>query len=176
MGYGDYCSLILLQMCFEPLDTLGVEVVGRFVEEEYIRLFEQETAQCYPTSFSTTEVGDFGICRRALERIHGSFQLGVDFPSSAVFDFLCQLALPLDEFVHLVIAHRLTELEVNLFVFLQDIHNLLNAFLNHFQYGFLRIHLRFLLQVAHAVSRRPNHFALIALLYACYDFHQCGFT
>ena len=176
MGHGNDRTLILLQMGLKPLDTLGIEVVGRLVEQKHIRLLEKKTAQCHATPFATAQCSDFRIRRRALERIHSPFQLRVDFPASAMFDFFGQFTLPFDELVHLVIAHRLAELQVHGLILLEHVHNLLNAPLNHFQDRFLRIHLWFLLQIAHTVPRSPDHLSLITLFNAGNDFHQCGFT
>ena len=81
-----------------------------------------------------------------------------------MLDFLGEFALPFDKLVHLIITHRLAELEVDLLIFLQDIHNLLDTLLNYFQYSLLRIHLRLLLQISHTVSRSPDNLTLIALL------------
>ena len=93
-----------------------------------------------------------------------------------MLDFLGEFALPFDKLVHLIITHRLAELEVDLLIFLQDIHNLLDTLLNDFQYSLLRIHLRLLLQISHTVSRSPDNLTLIALLDSGDDFHQCRFT
>ena len=39
--YGDDGSFVLAQVLFEPIDTFGVEVVGRFVEQQYVGLLKQ---------------------------------------------------------------------------------------------------------------------------------------
>ena len=93
-----------------------------------------------------------------------------------MLNLLGEFSLPLDEAVHLVVVHRLHELEGNLVVFGQDVHDGLNTLLHHFQNGFFRIHLRFLLQVAHAVARGPDHLSLVGFLHACDNFEQGGLT
>ncbi len=47
-----------------------------------------------------------------------------------MLDFFGQLALTLDERVHLVVVHRLHELERDLVIFIEHIHHLLHAFLH----------------------------------------------
>ena len=105
MGDGDDRTLILAQMLLQPLDTLGVQMVGRLVEQEYVRLAQQKAAQSHATTLASAESSDSGFGGRALEGIHGSFELGVQLPSVAVLYFLRKLTLTLDEFVHLVIRH-----------------------------------------------------------------------
>ena len=44
VGDGDDRTLVMLQVGFQPLDALRVEVVGRFVEEQHVGLAEQQAA------------------------------------------------------------------------------------------------------------------------------------
>ena len=163
-------------MGLEPLDTLGVEVVGRLVEEEDIRLAEQEAAECHAPSLATAEIGHQCIRRRALESIHRPFQLRIDLPSAAMLDLLGQLSLPLDQGVHLVVVHRLAELQVHLLIFPKQVHHFLDTLLDHLEDCLVRVHLRLLLQIAHGVARSPYHLALETLLHSGDDLHQCGFS
>ena len=36
---------VFLQMLFEPRDGLGVEMVGRLIEQQNVRLLQQQTAE-----------------------------------------------------------------------------------------------------------------------------------
>ena len=60
---GDYRSLVLLQVLLQPVDALGVEVVGRLVEEEHVGLLKEQTAQCHTAALTTREVrnGEFAL-------------------------------------------------------------------------------------------------------------------
>ena len=42
---GNYCAFVFLQMLFEPADALGVEVVGRLVEQQDVGLRQQEAGK-----------------------------------------------------------------------------------------------------------------------------------
>ena len=53
MGDGYDCAGILLQMLLEPVDRLGVEVVGRFVEQQHIGLLEKKAAESHATALSS---------------------------------------------------------------------------------------------------------------------------
>ena len=44
VGDGDDGALVLLQVAFQPLDALGIEVVGGLVEEQNVRLLQEESA------------------------------------------------------------------------------------------------------------------------------------
>jgi hypothetical protein len=45
MGYGEDRAGVALQMSFQPLHRFGVEVVGRLVQQQEIRLRNQQLAQ-----------------------------------------------------------------------------------------------------------------------------------
>ena len=74
---------------------------------------------------------------------------------------LGQFTLTYDEVVHLVVAHRLGELHIHFLILTEGIHYLLDAFLYDFENGLAVIQLGLLLQISHAVARRPDHFALV---------------
>ena len=176
MRDGNHRALILLQMGFQPLDTLGVQVVGGLVQQEHVRLLKEQAAQGHAAALTAGKFLDLLVRRRALQGIHGALQLGIYLPSVYMLDLLGEFSLALDETVHFIVIHGLHELEGNVVVFLQDIHHLLNTLLDHFQHGFFRVHLRFLLQVAHAVAGCPDHLSFVGLLYAGNDFEESGFT
>ena len=87
-----------------------------------------------------------------------------------------KFSLAFYEPVHFVIGHRFAELHSYLIVFVKQVCHLLDTLPDYFDDGFVRIHLRFLLQIAHAVTRRPYDFTLVRLLHPCYNFHQSGFS
>ena len=86
MGHGDYRTLVLPQVRLKPLDALGVEVVGRLVEEQHVRLAEQQSAKCHTAALATGKGGDLGVRRRTIQSVHRPFELGVDLPAAEMFD------------------------------------------------------------------------------------------
>jgi len=56
---------IIAQMAFEPGHRLGVEVVGRLVEEKEFRLFQQQPAQRHPAALTAGEFCHLGVVGRA---------------------------------------------------------------------------------------------------------------
>ena len=174
VGHGDDGTLVLAQMRLEPLYAFGIQMVGRLVEQQHVRLLQKQAAQRHPAPFASRKVGSQGIGIRALQGVHSPLQLAVDVPAAEVLYLLGQFSLPLDEGGHLVVVHRLGELHIHLFVFPERIHNLLNAFLHHFADSLAVVQQGFLLEVSHAVAGSPDHLALIGLLDAGDDFHQSG--
>src|SRR6266436_1295101 len=43
---------VVAQVGFEPVDRLGVEMVGRFIEQQQLRLLEQQAAERHPASLA----------------------------------------------------------------------------------------------------------------------------
>ena len=171
---GDDRALVLLQVGFQPLDRLGVEVVRRLVEKEHVRLLQEQPAEGDAAALTAGKVLDQGLRRRTLEGVHGPLQLGVDLPAAEVLDLFGQLALALDEGVHGVVVHRFHELHGDLVVLREHVHDLLHAFLNHFEDGLVRVHLRLLLEVADAVAGGPDDLAAGRLLHARDDLQHGG--
>ncbi len=44
VGHGDDRALVVAQVAFQPGHRLGVEVVGRLVQQQDVRLFQQQAA------------------------------------------------------------------------------------------------------------------------------------
>ena len=69
--HGEDGAGVFRQMLLQPGDGLGVEMVGRLVQQKQVRLLEQQLAECDPATLTTGELGDVGIARRQPQRIHG---------------------------------------------------------------------------------------------------------
>ena len=53
VGDGNHCAFVLLQMAFEPLNRLRVEVVGGLVEEQNVGLLQEQTAEGHAAAFAS---------------------------------------------------------------------------------------------------------------------------
>ena len=82
---------IVAQVPFQPGDALGVEMVGRLVEQQQFGLLEQQLAQRDAAPLAARELGDVGIVRRAAQRIHRQIDLGVEVPQVLGVDLVLQL-------------------------------------------------------------------------------------
>ena len=94
----------------EPRDALGVQMVGRLVEEQHVRLLEQHLAERDAPFLAARKLRDVGVGRREPQRVHGDLHLAVELPEVVGVDVLLELALLLEQRVHRVVAHRLREL------------------------------------------------------------------
>ena len=75
---GDDRARVLLQMVFEPLDGLGVEVVGRLVEQQQIGLLQERLAERDAPAFAAGELFDRRVAGRQPHRVHRDFELAVE--------------------------------------------------------------------------------------------------
>ena len=92
MGNDQHRTGIIAQVLFQPLGGLGVEVVGRFVKQQKVGLFQQQAAQRHAAALATRQVGDLGVARRALQRVHGHLDLLLQVPQVQPIHFVLQLA------------------------------------------------------------------------------------
>ena len=151
-------------------------MVGGLVQKQDVRLAKQQAAKRNAAPFATGECGYVGIRRGALKGVHSPFKLGINLPTAVVLYQFCKLSLALYQFVHLVIVQGLAELGGDIVILCQQVHNLLNAFLNNFQNCLGRVHLWFLLQITYAVTGSPYNFSLIGFFYSGDNFEQGTFT
>ena len=83
-------ALVVGEVLLEPQHALGVEVVGRLVEQQQVRLGQQEPAQRDPATLTAGEVRDGLVGRRAAQRVHRLLQLRVDVPGVGGVELLLQ--------------------------------------------------------------------------------------
>ena len=80
------------EVLLEPQHGLGVQVVGGLVEQQQVRLLEQQLAQRHTAALATGEHGDVRVRRRAAQRVHRLLELRVELPRVGVVDGFLQLA------------------------------------------------------------------------------------
>ena len=170
VGDGDDGAFVLLEVLLQPVDALGVEVVGRLVEQQDVGLLQEQAAEGHAAAFAAAEVGHQLVLVGTAEGVHGAFQLGVEVPSVVGFQQLRELSLAGDELVEVGIG--LGEGVVHLVVLLQQVDDLLHGLLHHLLDGFGVVELGLLLEVAHAVAGGEDHLALVVLVDAGDDLHQ----
>ena len=93
MGHGDDGARVVLQRPLEPGDRLGVEVVGRLVEEQQVRLGEEQPAQRDPAPLTARERPDVGVARREPQGVHGDLEGAVELPGAGGVDLGLQVGL-----------------------------------------------------------------------------------
>ena len=176
MCNGNDGAFVLLQVLLEPVDAFGIEVVGRLIEQQYIRLLQQQTAQRDTSPFTSRKVFDQLVAVWTTQRIHRSFQGCIEFPTVFVVDGFGQLSLTFDQLGHLAVVHRLHEFGVHLLILLEQGDHFGTTLFNHFTDRLVVVQFRLLLQVADGISGREDHFTLKILIQSGDDLHQCRFS
>ena len=77
-------------MAFQPVDRLGVEMVGRLVEQQQFRLFQQQLAQGDAAALAAGELFHRPVVGRAAQRVHGLVDLAVEIPQALGLDLVLQ--------------------------------------------------------------------------------------
>ena len=175
VGHGNDRALILLQVLLQPVDGLGIEVVGRLVEQQDVGFLQQQAAQSHTAALTTAQVFGQLVALGAAQGIHGPFQAAVEVPRVGGVDDVLQLGLTRKQLVHLLgilIVLGQAELEIDFLKFLEGVNHVLHAFLHHFLNRLGRVKLRILRQVAHRVAWCEHHLSLVLCLQAGDDFHQ----
>ena len=83
-------ALELAQRVFEPGHGFGVEMVGRFVEQQNVGRFEQEPAERHAALLAAGELRHIGIGLGATQRIHRHLDLGIEIPKALRLDLVLQ--------------------------------------------------------------------------------------
>ena len=128
-------ALVLFEVLLQPIDGFRVEVVGRLVQQQDVRLLKQQATQGHPTALSPTQLRNLLVVWRAAKSVHGNAQLGVELPRVEGIDFVLDGRLTVHEllhFVRIVEDFLVHELHVDLLVLLQHVHNFLRALLHDF--------------------------------------------
>lgn len=146
VGNRHHGAFEVVQEAFQPGDGLGVEVVGRFVEQQHIRFFQQQTAQRDAAAFTTGKISDFRIPVRQAQGVGRALQLDVQVMAVVRLDNLFELAL---------LCGKLIEVRIRLGVFgidfvqpLQRVNHFGDRFFHGLAHGVFRVELRLLRQVA----------------------------
>ena len=93
VGDRDDGAGVVLQEPLEPLDALGVEVVGRLVEQQQVGSAEQQPAQRDAAALATRQRGDVGVVGRAAQRVHRDLDVALEAPRVGGGDLVLELGL-----------------------------------------------------------------------------------
>ncbi len=167
---GNDSAFVLLKVVLEPFNALGVEVVGRLVKQQYVRLLQQQTAQGHTAALTAAEVLDKLVLVGATQGVHSAFQAAVEVPGIVLLQQFGQFALTLAQFIEVGI--RLRKGIVHLLIFFHPVNYILHSLLHHFLHCLAVIELGLLLKIADTVAWRKHHLALVVLVYAGNDFQQ----
>ena len=151
-------------------------MVGRFVEQQDVRLLDQQARERNAALFTAREAFHAPVRRRAAQRFHRNFELVVERPSVGGVDLLLQRAHFLHQGVEIDVFGRIGHDHADLVETVQLVRHLARAILDIFQDGLARVELRLLRQVADGdILARPG-FAAIIGVDAGHDLHQGRFA
>ena len=133
-------------MPLEPGDALGVEMVRRLVEQQQVRLFEQQLAERDAALLAAGERRHVGIARRQIHRVHGDLDLPVELPGVDCLDLVLHRRLAVQQLLHLVRVGHFAELLGKLLELGEQSPRRRDRLLDVAEHVLLRIELRLLLQ------------------------------
>ena len=174
MGDHQNRARIFLQVVFQPFDTFGIQVVGRFVEQKDGRLLEEKAGQRDTALFTAGQVLHRPVRRRAPQRFHRDFQLVVERPAVHSVNAFLQRA----HFFHqrVEIGVGLSHQRGDFVIAVHHVSGFARAVLDVFKDVLGRVELRLLLQIADGdVLARPG-FAQKFGVDAGHDLDQRRFT
>ena len=174
MGDEDDVAGIIDQMLFQPGDAFGVEMVGRLIEQQDVRLFQQQTGQRHAALFTAGQLGDGRIAGRAAQRFHRQLQMAVERPAVDRIDLFLQRAHFFHERIEIGILGRIAHQRADLVETIDKVRNGANAVHDVFLHRLALIEVRLLRQIADGdILARPC-LAGEFLVDARHDLHQRG--
>ena len=171
---GNHGPFVQLEVPFEPLHGFGIQVVGRFVQEQQVGLLQQHLAQRHPPPFPPGKLFDGGVRRRQSHRVHRHLKLPIEVISIDGINLRLHA-------IHL--SHQLVEVGVrcghqiaDFFLSLQQLPRLGNRFLHVLQDRLAGGQVRFLRHKADRSAGFGYCFAHELLVHARHDFEQRRFA
>ena len=158
-----------VQELFQPLNTFGIQVIGRFVEQEHIRTRKQKSAQCHTALLTTRQMSDLGLPRRQTQRISGNFHLRRSIRTGSSNDgFQASLFSSQGIKIGVWLSIRgINSIELGL-----RLHHFAHAFFNSLSNRCLRIKLRFLRQITNFEIVLPRDLAVNLLVNTGHNLQQ----
>ena len=143
---GDDRARVLAEEALQPLDRLGVEVVGRLVEEQQVGVLEEQPAERDAALLAAGQRRDVGVVGRAAQRVHRDVDVALEVPGVGRVDPVLERRLLGAD--RLVVGVRLGPLGHDRVVLLDQVLDLGDAVEDVALDVLRRVELRLLAQVA----------------------------
>jgi hypothetical protein len=140
-------------------------MVGRLVQQQKLRLVEEQPAQRHPAALAAGQLGHVGIIRGAPQGVHRQVDLAVEVPEVLAIDLVLKLRHLIGGFIGVVGRDLVVAVEQRLLGG-DSLHDVL-------AYRFGGIELWFLLEVADARAFGDPTLARELLVDAGHDAQQC---
>ena len=144
-------------MLLEPINTVGIEMIRRLVEQENRRLLQQQPRERHAAPFTAGKMIDDGVAGRTTQRIHRHVHLRRDIPSAERVDLFLQLRLFVGDGILRRIVGRFGELVPTRIVGRREIREMLHALFDAGPHRGPGGEGRLLLQKAHRITRFKMH-------------------
>src|SRR3954447_14584532 len=172
VSHGDDRALVVLEKALEPGDRLGVEMVGRLVEQQQVRRLQQQPAERDAAALAARERRDVRVRRGQAQRVHRDLELRIEIPGVAGVDLVLDLRLLVHHLVHLVGRQIFAELGVDLVVALEQRFGRRDPLFDVAEHRLGRIELRLLLEKADRDAGAGKGLADETLILARHDLQQ----
>ena len=91
MRHGQHRTGIPMEELLKPQDGLGIQVVGRLVEQQQVGRFKQQATQSHTATLATAEHVHRDVGVRTLQGVHGLAELRIQIPAVCGVDGILQL-------------------------------------------------------------------------------------
>ena len=109
VGDRHHRARVLLEEPLQPRHGLGVEVVGRLVEEQHVRPLQEQPAERHAPRLAARERLDVLVAGRHAKRVHRHLDRPVELPAPDGLDGVLEAPLLGEELLHLRVRHGLGE-------------------------------------------------------------------
>ena len=174
VGDGDDRAVILLQEPLEPVDALGVEVVGGFVEQQQVGSTEKEATQSDASPLTAGQRGDIGVVGRTAQRVHRDLDVALEAPGVGGGDLVLEFGLQSADL--LVVGVGVTPHRHDLVVTIEHGLHGCDAVHHVAEDVLRRVELRFLGEIADRESGCETRFTRESVVEAGHDAQQARFS
>ncbi len=165
----DHAAVITGERALEPGDRIRIEVVRRLVQQQQVRVRQEQPAERDATALAARQGPGVLFAGRQPQGVHGVVDLAVEIPKTLRLDLVLRLLEVSVQLVHLALRERLAELRRQLLVALQDGAPVRDAFLDVAPHVLAGVELRLLGEEAGAIALGDARVADILLVDARHD-------
>mmetsp|Transcript_66491 Transcript_66491/g.157598 ORF Transcript_66491/g.157598 Transcript_66491/m.157598 type:complete len:278 (-) Transcript_66491:164-997(-) len=167
--------LVSPEELLEPRDALGVQMVGRLVEEEQVRLAEEQLAERHAPPLPTRQVVHHGFRGRAAESVERPINCPLQLPPVLGLDAILDALHLLGELLlGSIIQRGVRHLEGDFVEGVEEVARLLDCLFDVLQHCRVLGELGLLLEVADVGPPRGRRVTVVPVVDARHNLHEGG--